>query len=114
MTAKIDSFQIARSIQKHVKRLKSFGYSHPPIVDGAASYFRINVNGRVFRVTVAPDDDIPNSGTAFKLIKDGVAWDYSTHRSDCEKWRDKVLREEPDAKTEIVEVSLLEMQVWRD
>lgn len=32
-------------------------------------------------------------------------WDYSTHRSDCERWQAKVLREEPNADTEIIETT---------
>ena len=50
---------------------------------------------------------------AYKLMKDEVAWDYSTHRSDCERWQEKVLREEPEAKTEIMETTFDEMMEWK-
>lgn len=49
---RIDAFGLARSIQKHVKRLKSAGYSHPPILDGEVASFRVTTNGRRFEVSV--------------------------------------------------------------
>lgn len=51
----INSFWLARSIQKHVKRLKSAGYSHPPIFNGEGASFRVsNHNGDRFEVIVRP------------------------------------------------------------
>lgn len=108
-----DAFAIARSIQKHVKRVKSFGYSHPPIMEDDGAYFRINVDGRVFRVSVVPNEDLIEGPTAFKLIKNGHVWDYSTHRSDCERWQEKVLFEDPDADTQILGCSYKEMMDWK-
>lgn len=49
---RIDAFWLARSIQKHVKRLKSAGYSHPPIHNGEGASFRVTTQGRRFEVTV--------------------------------------------------------------
>lgn len=50
---KIDAFWLARSIQKHVKRVKSAGYSHPPIIDDdEAASFRVTTQGRRFEVRV--------------------------------------------------------------
>ena len=43
---------LGRSIQKHVRRLKTFDYSHPPIMDGGDAVFRVMKDGRTFRVTV--------------------------------------------------------------
>ena len=48
----LDSFWLARSIQKHVKRLKTAGYSHPPILNGEVASFRVTADGRRFEVTV--------------------------------------------------------------
>lgn len=48
-----DAFQLARSIQKHVKRLKSTGYSHPPISEyGEAWFTTILDDGRTLEVRV--------------------------------------------------------------
>ena len=107
-----DAFAIARSIQKHVKRVKSFGYSHPPIVEGEGAYFRINVDGHVFRVNVIPNDDYmtkPSEAVAYKLIKDGHVWDYSDHLCDVERWQEKVLREDPDADTQTIQCPYKEL-----
>lgn len=49
----LDAFGLARSIQKHVKRLKSAGYSHPPILDGERASFRVgDKTGRRYEVSV--------------------------------------------------------------
>ena len=49
---RLDAFGWARSIQKHVKRLKSAGYSHPPILDDEVASFRVTTDGRRFEVIV--------------------------------------------------------------
>lgn len=50
---RLDAFGLARSIQKHVKRLKTAGYSHPPILDGEVASFRVgDGHGRKYEVTV--------------------------------------------------------------
>lgn len=49
----LDAFGLARSIQKHVKRLKSAGYSHPPILDGERASFLVgDKTGRRYEVSV--------------------------------------------------------------
>jgi len=48
----LDGWALARSIQKHVRRLKSAGYSHPPIVTDECAYFDVTTHGRKYRVTV--------------------------------------------------------------
>ena len=49
----------------------------------------------------------------FKVIKNGNIWDYTTHYSDTLLWRDKILREEPDADVTIEEASYTEMMDWK-
>ena len=51
---------------------------------------------------------------AFKVVKNGHDWDYSTHRIDAERWRDKILREEPDARVEIRETTRARMMEWKE
>jgi hypothetical protein len=51
--------------------------------------------------------------TIYKLIKNGHAWDYSNHLVDVLRWRDKILREEPDAETRIEETTQEEWDAWR-
>jgi hypothetical protein len=49
----------------------------------------------------------------YKVIKNGHAWDYSNHLVDVLRWRDKILREEPDAETHIEETTQEEWDAWR-
>jgi hypothetical protein len=50
---------------------------------------------------------------AYKLIKDGHVWDYSTHLVDVLRWGCKVRKEEPDAVLEIEEADREEMLAWK-
>lgn len=45
-------FQLARSLQKHVARLKSVGYSHPPIENEDSAEFKVYINGVCYLVAV--------------------------------------------------------------
>lgn len=48
-----DLWSIARSIQKHCKRVASMGYSHPPVTHEVGASFRITTaQGRRFEVVV--------------------------------------------------------------
>jgi hypothetical protein len=50
---KLGAFQLARSLHKHVKRLKSVGYSHPPICQNDRAWFRATLHdGRRLEVSV--------------------------------------------------------------
>lgn len=50
---------------------------------------------------------------AYRVVADGEIWDYSTHRVDVERWRDKILSEEPDTHVEIQEADLTDMYDWK-
>lgn len=50
----------------------------------------------------------------WKVTKDGVAWDYSTHWVDCECWQAKIRAEEPESAVEIVETTAAEYARWQD
>lgn len=52
--------------------------------------------------------------TAWKLLMDGEVWDYSTHRSDCELWWQKVRSEEPEATLDILPATREEMMRWKE
>jgi hypothetical protein len=52
--------------------------------------------------------------SAYRLIKNGNTWDYSTHPSDIVHWGKKILREEPEAVLEVEETTREEMMAWRE
>jgi len=51
---------------------------------------------------------------AYRLVKDGRTWDYSTHPDDMVDWREKILREEPEAEIVVEETSREEMMAWKE
>lgn len=89
--------------------------------DGVAVAFRGQVTQRceLEKVIASLSAQLPllsdtrTVSEAYKVVKDGHAWDYSTHPADVAKWRDKILREEPDAHVVIVPCTLKEMMDWK-
>lgn len=62
-----------------------------------------------------PPEDWPCKAmtTVYKVIMNGHVWDYSTHRSDTERWKAKILSEEPEAEVEIAESTYEQMMIWK-
>lgn len=56
----------------------------------------------------------PEVRPAYKLIKDGGIWDYSDLREYMEALRNKILREEPEARVEIRDCTGEEMLSWKE
>lgn len=50
---------------------------------------------------------------AYRLVKDGHTWDYSTHVADIAAWWDKILREEPEAELSVWGATVAEMEAWK-
>lgn len=52
---KLDVLALGRSIQRHIKTLKSVGYSHPPqFKDGVAKFYALDHFGNKYEVSVRP------------------------------------------------------------
>jgi hypothetical protein len=58
-------------------------------------------------------DVMREQGLAFRLDKNGHAWDYSYHLVDIERWMLKIKAEEPDAVVSVDVVSMEEWYEWR-
>lgn len=59
---------VARMMQKFISKKNSIGYSHPPIIDGEKSFFKVHdQKGNLYMVTVQPwtmDDELRGINSA--------------------------------------------------
>lgn len=56
---------------------------------------------------------VANRGLSYRLLKNGVIWDYTQHPQDIVDWWEKILREDPEATLDVEFATYEEMYVWK-
>lgn len=56
---------------------------------------------------------VRNRELSYRLLKDGVVWDYTQHPQDIIDWWGKIRREEEDARLEVEFATYEEMYAWK-
>ena len=71
------AFQAARSLHKHVSRIKSFGYARPPIARPTYAQFTVGIgDGRNLLVTVSEEPLLDGPASLTQRPSTDSPWDY--------------------------------------